>query len=209
MKRIFHIILVIFVLALLVCSNKTIDQNNAEMKLQIEKFNSHVQLLKSSNTELRNENSTLKMKIDQFHSPKENPMRIPTDWKIYRYLEYGYEVAYPEDYSPIISGGHSVAANPVFEMRLSLLPKDKLPLVDIDSVTIDTFQSVDNFIKISFKGEMLIDSSLSVNNVNYGIYKLKDDNYYFVFFANKSHIFQMSSSSKEFLKEIARTFKFI
>jgi len=179
------------------------------MKLQIDKYNSDVQLLKSSNTELRNENSTLKMQIDEFHSPKENPVSIPIGWKIYRYLEYEYEVAYPEDYSPSISGGHSVVANPEYEMRLSLLPKDNLPLVDIDSVTIDTFQSVDNFIKIKFKDEMIIGGSLSVNNVNYGIYKPKDDNYYFVFFSNKSHIFQISSSSKEFLQKIAGTFKFI
>lgn len=172
-------------------STTTINNNTEDLNQQIDK--------------LKSENDTLKTQIGEFHWPKENPPGTPSGWNVYRYLEYGYEVAYPDNYKPSISGGHSVAANPEFEMRLSLSSKDNQHTVDIDSINIDSFHTVDNFIKSKYKGEMLIDGS----NVNYKIYRIKGDNYYFVFFSNASHIFQISSSAKDILQKIAQTFIFI
>lgn len=138
-----------------------------------------------------------------------NMPEVSSNWKIYKYPEYGYEVSYPPDYNPSISGGHSVAANPEFEMRLSLYSKDNQPAVDIDSIKIDTFHNVDNFIKSQYRDEMTPDGSISLNDENHKIYCINGDDYYFVFFSNKSYIFQLSSSSKELLTKIARTFVFI
>ncbi len=156
-----------------------------------------------------NGNIPLNKQVDNSHASRENPPEIPSDWKMYRYLEYGYEVAYPTDYSPSISGGHSVAANPEFGMRLSLYSKDNHPTVDIDSIKIDTFHNIDNFIKSKYRGDMTPDGSISINNENHNIYSINGDDYYFVFFSNGSYIFQLSSSSKELLTKIARTFAFI
>jgi len=162
-----------------------------------------------TNTGLNNGNITLNKQADNSHTSRENQPEIPSDWKVYRNLEYGYEVAYPTDYSPSISGGHSVAANPEFGMRLSLYSKDNRPTVDIDPIKIDTFHNIDNFIKIQYRGDMMPDGSVSINNENYNIYRINNDDYYFVFFSNDSYIFQLSSSSKEILTKIIRTFAFI
>lgn len=158
---------------------------------------------------MNNGTSSINKQVDNSCDSRENPPEVYSDWKIYKYPEYGYEVSYPPDYSPSISGGHSVDWNPEFGMRLSLYSKDNHPTVDIDSIKIDTFDSIDNFIKNKYRGDMTPDESFSINNENHNIYSINGDDYYFVFLSDGSYIFQLSSSSKELLTKIARTFTFI
>lgn len=68
---------------------------------------------------------------------------------------------------------------------------------------------MDNFLKIKYSDEMVSSGRFSINNGEHKIYRIKGDDYYFVFFSNESYIFQLSSSSKELLVKIARTFTFI
>ncbi len=166
----------------------------------------HPSPLKSPESAKMNNGAPL---LNNSHASRENPPEISSYWQIYRYLEYGYEVSYPPDYNPSISGGHSVTANPEFGMRLSLYSKDNQPAVDIDTIKIDTFHNVDNFIKSKYRDEMTSDGGFSINHENHNIYCINGDDYYFVFFSNKSYIFQLSSSSKELLTKIARAFVLI
>lgn len=135
-----------------------------------------------------------------------------SNMKVYKYVEYGYEIAYPQNYDIELSGGHSPAANPEFEMRLSVYTKDGLPGVDIDSINKvnnkDKYQNVEEFIKYKHLN-VKFDEDIIINDKHNKIYKLEDDNYYFSFFENDKYIFQLSSSSKDILKKIMMTFRFI
>jgi hypothetical protein len=136
---------------------------------------------------------------------------IPSNMKVYQYKDYGYEIAYPQDYKVQISGGHSPLANPEFGMRLSLYSKDN-PGLDIDSIDKinfkDKYQSIGEF--ISYKHlDIKPDEDVIVHDNQNTIYKLEGDNYYFSFFENDKYIFQLSSSSKALLKTVIEYFKFI
>lgn len=132
--------------------------------------------------------------------------------KVYKYIEYGYQIAYPQTYSADLSGGHSPVANPEFGMRLSLTSKDGQPALDIDSIDKvnykDKYQNVEGFIKYT-KLNVKLEEGITINNEHNKIYKLEGDNYYFSFFENEKYIFQLSSSSKDVLKTVMTTFKFI
>lgn len=137
---------------------------------------------------------------------------IPPDWKVYRYSDYGYEIAYPREYNAALSGGHSPVANPELGMRLSLSSKDNQPGLDIDSINKvdykDKYQNVEEYIKYKHL-TIMFDENITINNKANKIYKLKDDNHYFSFFENENYIFQFSSNSKEILKKIMTTFIFV
>jgi cell division protein FtsB len=224
-KLIYFIMVFILITSLVGCSNfknesqktnkTTTNEKDIEgLKQQINKLNTDYSNLKLVNTQLESENSTLKENIDEFNMPKEIRPDIPLDWKVYRYLQYGYEVAYPENYYASISGGHSPAANPELEMRLSLSTKDNSqPWVDIDSIGKtnykDKYQNVEDYIKYKFQDGIVFDENIIVNNHINKIYKMKDDNYYFSFIENRSFIFEFSCSSKEILQKIMNTFIFI
>ncbi|WP_308898509.1 hypothetical protein [Candidatus Desulfosporosinus nitrosoreducens] len=199
MKRLFYILLVLsIIIGLFGCASK----GNVETHQQVGNLN------QPDKSEIELENTALKTQIDDFHNPKDNPPNIPQDWKIYRYLECGYEIAYPENYEPSISGGHSVVANPEYEVRLSLYSKEQ-PYVDIDSIRIDTYKSIINFIQNNFKNRIVIDGNMVVNNVNCNIYKSVEENYYYIFLSNSRYIFQISSESKETIEKVSKTFMFI
>lgn len=147
-------------------------------------------------------------------SVKNNPIvagDVSSNMKVYQYRDYGYEIAYPQEYEVQISGGHSPLANPEFGMRLSLYSKDN-PSLDIDSIDKvnykDKYQSIEEFI-IYKHLDIKLDEDYIIDEKTYKIYKLEDDNYYFSFVENDKYIFQLSSSSKTLLRQIIQTFKFI
>ena len=136
---------------------------------------------------------------------------IFSNLKFYQNDDYGYEIGYPQDYEMQISGGHSPIANPEYGMRLSLYSKGK-PSLDIDSIDKanykDKYQNIEEFINykhlnIKFDEDVILDDKQNK------IYKLDGDNYYFSFFENNEYIFELSSSSKDLLKLIMVSFKFI
>jgi hypothetical protein len=137
---------------------------------------------------------------------------VSSNFKIYKNSDLGYEIVYPENYQVQLSGGHSPAANPEFEMRLSLYSKEGLTWLDIDSINKvdykDKYQSVEDFIKYK-QLNIREHEDFIVNDKAYKIYILKDDKYYFAYFENDKHIFQLSSSSKDMLKSIMTNFKLI
>lgn len=132
--------------------------------------------------------------------------------KVYKYIEYGYEIAYPQNYNISLSGGHSPEANPEFGMRLSLYSEDNQSGLDIDSIDKanykNKYENVEDFIKYKYLN-LKLDEDFIINDKYNKIYKLEGDNYYFSYFENKDYIFQLSSSSKDVLKKIIPTFKFI
>lgn len=137
---------------------------------------------------------------------------IGSSYKTYKYIEYGYEISYPETYGASISGGHSPAANPEFGMRLSLSSPDSPAALDIDSIDKagfeEKYQNSEDFIKYK-KLKVKLDEEIMENDSKIKIYRLEDDDYYFSFFENEKYIFQLSSGSKDLLKDMAATFKFI
>lgn len=137
---------------------------------------------------------------------------IPSNWKVYRYSDYGYEVAYPQNYNAVLSGGHSPVANPELGMRLSLSSKGSQPGVDIDSIDKadykDKYQNVEEYINYKHLN-IMFDEDIIINDKTNKIYKLEEGDYYFSFFDNENYIFQISSGSKEILKKIMATFNFI
>jgi hypothetical protein len=136
----------------------------------------------------------------------------PLNMKAYRYNEYGYEIGYHPSFDIEISGGHSPAANPEYGMRLSLYSKDSQLRLDIDSVEKvnykDKYQSVEDFIKYKHLN-IKFDEDFIINDKHNKIYKSESEDYYFSFLENEKYIFQLSSSSKDILKKIMITFKFI
>lgn len=183
-----------------------------ELKQKVNEINSQCSNLKLANTQLELENDTLKTDADEFHSPKTIGVEIPENWKMYRYLELGYEIAYPQDYNLGISGGHSPAANPELGMRLSLSSKDNQVSLDIDLIDKvgyeDKYTNAEEYVK--FKNmNLIIDEDNSVNIDNNKIYKLEGETYYLFFVENENYIFRLSSSSKETLKKVIKTFRFI
>ncbi len=110
-----------------------------------------------------------------------------------------------------MSGGHSPAANPEYEMRLSLYSKDSQLRLDIDSVDKvnykDKYQNVEDFIKYKHLN-IKFDEDFIINDKHNKIYKSESEDYYFSFLENEKYIFQLSSSSKDILKKIMNTFKF-
>lgn len=145
-------------------------------------------------------------------SVKSNTLTItdaPSDMKIYKYEDYGYEIAYPKDYEVQISGGHSPIANPELGTRLSLFSKNN-PGLDIDSIDKlnfkDKYQNIEEYINYKHL-DIKPDEDFNANDKNNKIYKLDGDNYYFSFFENDKYIFQLSSNSKTLLKKVMENFK--
>lgn len=159
---------------------------------------------------------------------------IPVDWIFKTYNEYGYKIAYPKESTISVSGGHSPSANPDFETRLTIfldklyinnnignkksasdenniIPDDTSKIyVDIDSINHQAYKSIDGFISKNYQDRLKkCNNPEEANSEAKNIYKLKDDNYYYVFYSNQEHIYQLSSSSIEALKNISRTFKLI
>jgi hypothetical protein len=85
-------------------------------------------------------------------------------------------------------------------------------ILDIDSIDKvsyrDKYLNVEEFIKYKQR-KVKFDEDIIIDNKHNKIYKSEDDNYYFSFFENEKYIFQLSSSSKKFLKKIMATFTFI
>lgn len=131
--------------------------------------------------------------------------------KRFKNIEAGYKIAYPKNYEVQQSGGHSPVANPEYEMRLSLYSKDGLPGLDIDSINKvnykDKYRNIEGFIKYK-RLNLKIDENFIINSESNKIYRLEEENYFFVFFENDKNIFQLSSSSKDILKKIMISFKF-
>lgn len=137
---------------------------------------------------------------------------VPSNMKVYRYEECGYEVSYPYNYFVVLSGVHSPVTNPEYGMRLSLHSEDRRIIMDIDSVNKinyrDKYENYVEFIKYKHLN-LSLDEENIVKHKPISIYRLKDEDYYFLFFENDEHIVQLSSNSKEFLKTIMITFRFI
>jgi len=138
------------------------------------------------------------------------------DWQTYRNEEIGIEFKYPDNYKISISGGHSSSTHPELGKRISLMPKNKVPdinnsYIDINLVDHSYFTGLDNYISKTYKDKIILVDELTTKDIEADIYKLKDYDFFLMFFGkdNGSIIFNTSSESKDFLIKVFSTFRFI
>jgi sensor c-di-GMP phosphodiesterase-like protein len=180
----------------------SIKKENSQLKKQIH-------ILEKTKKELVEENSNLNEKIKSFQEPEVSSPDIPDGWKIYRCLDLGFEVGYPEGGKVDISEDYSPSAHPEQNVRVSVISNDNNTYVNINAVFLDSYKSINEYIKGVYEYKVYVKKTVYINNQKYDLYKLSGSKHYYIFLKNKSYILDLNSPSEEFLLKVLGTFKFI
>lgn len=140
-------------------------------------------------------------------------MNDPSKWKAHKYADYGFEFACPQSYRVEESSGHSPMANPEYGERISLYSTtgDWADL-DIDQITkegdfADKYHTAEEFIQYQ-DYPFDLQEEYTANEESHTIYGVKGQ-YYRSYFENDKTIFELTCTSRHFLKKIMGTFKLI
>jgi hypothetical protein len=179
-----------------------IKRENTLLKTEIHK-------LEKQKRDSDENNISLKSKISKFQEPDISNIDIPDGWRLYRYLDYGFEIAYPSSWKVSINSQDKSKTEDDIEARVSVYNDNPTECIDINIISLKTYNSINEYIKQKYNYKVYVKKSIYVNNQKYDVYKLSGEKHYFIFIKNKSYIFDVNSASEEFLLKIFETFKFI
>lgn len=164
--------------------------------------------IKRKNEELQKENSFLKNLIIELHNPNNAPPEIPEGWRVYRFLELGFEIGYIEGSNISIEPSieKSKSTNDGMRLKISL---DEGKDLAVDAVNIKKYESINNYLNRFYKGRLYVKKSMYINNEKFDLYKMSGEKYYHFILKNQNYIFDINSPSEELLIKTIGTFKFI
>lgn len=164
--------------------------------------------IRKKNEELQKENLSLKKLIVELHSPKDIPPDVPEGWKIYRFLEFGFEIGYADGSNINIEPSNDNSKNTNGEIEFIISSSNSNDLV-IYAVNIQEYNNINNYLNRFHKGRLYVKKSIYINNQKIDLYKKSGEKHYHFILKNKNHIFDINSSSEELLIQTIGTFKFI
>lgn len=156
------------------------------------------------NKELDLKYKEISKRIESILEPKDSPPGIPAGWKIYRYFDYGFQIAYPRDYKLITN-----IENQDGSRGMKIYSEDQSVFVDVRMIKCDGYNDIKDYVINTYEYKVYPKSKVGVNNQEYDLYKLQGSKHYYIFLVNKKYILEINSPSEELLVNIIKTIKFI
>lgn len=174
----------------------SIKSENGRLKYEIYKVT-------QENKKLAEKNQSLERAIRDFQEPTLTTPEIPEGWRIFRELGLGFEIGLPQNWK--VEKGEVLKGKPV----LSIISENSSIKIDFIAEEIKDYWNIDNYVNKKYKYSIYVKESIVINNEKYDVYKQSGKKRYYVLLKGKNYIFDISSSSEEYLKKIIGTFKFI
>ncbi len=174
----------------------SIKSENGKLKYEVYKIT-------QENNRLNEKNKSLEKIIKDFQEPKLTTPEVPEGWRVFRQLSLGFEVGLPKSWKA--ETGEGGLGKPV----LSIISENSSVKVDFVTEDIKDYWNIDNYINKKYKYDIYVKDSIVINNQRYDIYKQSGTKRYYILLKGKNYIFDISSTSEEYLKKIIATFKFI
>lgn len=136
---------------------------------------------------------------------------LPSGWKLYGYDRGNMEVGYPEGYTVHETYGHSPLAHPELFTVLYMGPAGRVPDKEHPALHItlndrNYYETVERFIKGVYEDRLEEVGGIAARGRTYKLYRIRKDEYYVVLLEGKRFIYQLGSSSHEFLSKVLETF---
>lgn len=203
-KRISTFTLIIIALSIIVSVELIIILKNVfSIKSENAKLKYEIYKVTQENKKLDEKNKGLEKIIKDFQEPNLTTSEVPEGWRVFRELSFGFEVGLPQNWR--VEKGEEAKGGLV----LSIISENSSVKVDFNTENIRDYWSIDNYVNKKYKYSIYVKEGIDVNNQKYDIYKQSGTKLYYVFIIGKNYIFDISSTSEEYLKKIIGTFKFI
>jgi hypothetical protein len=174
----------------------SIKNENGKLKYKVYKVT-------QENNKLNEKNKSLEKIIKDFQEPILTTPEVPEGWRVFRHLNLGFEVGLPQSWKAVTGEGGQ--EKPI----LSIISENSSVKVDFITEDIKVYWNIDNYINKKYKYSIYVKESIVINNQRYDIYKQPGIKRYYILLKGKNYIFDISSTSEEYLKRIIATFKFI
>ncbi|MDF2672947.1 MAG: hypothetical protein K0R09_1212 [Clostridiales bacterium] len=198
-KRISTFTIIIIVLSVIVSIELIIILKNVfSIKSENGKLKYEIYKVTQENKRLDEKNKGLEKIIKDFQEPNLTTSEVPEGWRVFRQLSFGFEVGLPQNWR--VEKGEEV---------LSIISENSSVKVDFITEDIKDYWNIDNYVNKKYKYSIYVKEGIVVNNQKYDIYKQSGTKRYYIFIKGKNYIFDISSTSEEYLKKIIGTFKFI
>lgn len=174
----------------------SIKSENGRLKYELYKVT-------QENSKLIAKNESLEKIIKDFQEPKQLSIEVPDGWRVFRHLSLGFEVAIPKGWSTEL--GKGAKDEPI----LRITSQNSSIKLDFKTEDIKEYWNIDNYVNKKYKYGIYVKDSFVSNNQKFDIYKQSGSKLYYVLIKGKNYIFDISSTSEEYLKKIIGTFRFI
>lgn len=204
-KRVSVLAIIIFIMSAVVLAEFVVIIRNIFMiKRENVYLKNQVNNLVQTNGELEEKYKEIMNKLENYIEPKNNPPGIPNGWKVYRYFDYGFQIAYPGEYK--------IKANIQTQdggRGLKIYSDDQSVFLDVKAIKLDKFRDEKEYVIGTYEYKVYPKNKVIINNQELELYKLQGNKHYYIFLKTVSHIIEVNSPSEEFLIEVVKTIKYI